>query len=174
MRALLIALTVALTVFGLSACVLPQVGEVAIGVDDAGGPVLVMASCEGPAEFISLSSTAQEPEGVRESARTDRDWRVDLELTNPAPRNEDPAAVSLTAPDDRWNAVGVIDVVAGDDDGRLYRASAWPTTETNLGSIEFTTADLAEIGEGEVLYYERDDKRIGPVSAFIETGLSTC
>lgn len=168
MRALLIALTVALAAFGLSACVLPTVGEVAIGVDDAGGPVLVLASCEGPADFIRLESAPEAPEG------TEQTWRVDMELTNRAPSNEDPAAVSLNAPDDRWDAVGVVDVAAGSDDGRFYRASAAPTTDANLGSVEFTTAELAEIGDGEVLYYDRDDRRIGPVSAFIETGLSNC
>ncbi|THV28318.1 hypothetical protein [Glycomyces paridis] len=167
MRALLIAAATALAAFGLSACSLPPVGAVAVGVDDAGGPVLVMASCEGPAEHIEVSSAPE----TGTASPTVQDWREDLELSNPEPRDDDPAAVSLTDPGGRWEAV-----IAGAEftEGRVYEARAWPTTEGTLGSIDFTTAEIADLGEGEVLYYDEAVKRRGPVADFVDAGLAHC
>lgn len=166
MRALLLAIVSALALASLSGCSAVQVGRLAVGVNTAGDPVLVMASCEGPPSAISISAA--------DLGQTDpalQEWNTSLELDNPDRRLDDPAAIALTDPGDRWT------VTAGGtvfEDGKLYEVWAWPASDENLGSVQFDLARISVLGEGEVLYQDGPDDRIVPVAEFIDFSLEAC
>jgi len=161
------ALVTVFAALSLSACSLAQVGRVGVGVDRNGDPVLVMASCEGPARNIQVTSALTDTDDETPT------WSNGLELSNPIPESSDPAAVSLVDPDPRWVATEPASEFRVD---RVYSVRAWPTTEATLGAVDFTMTQLAEVGPGEVLRNSDDPEgyRIEPVADFIDSSLARC
>ncbi|WP_026929353.1 hypothetical protein [Glycomyces tenuis] len=163
MRTLLITLLAVSAAAALAGCSPEDVGDVGVGVNAQGDPVLVMASCEGPADRIEISSAS-----AAEPGPEGRNWATERELENPEPSYADPAAVSLAEPDPRWEDDGGRPV--GFEDDRIYRVRALPEGAGTLGSVSFEMADLAGLEPGEVL----SDRGIASVSEFIDRAHEAC
>lgn len=166
MRALLLALISALALVSLSGCQAEQVGRLAAAINADDEPVLVMASCEGPPNAISVTETT-----LGEPDPFEQEWQTTLELDNPDRQIDDPWAISLANPDDRWT---VVEQGADFEDGKLYEAWAWPADDENLGSVQFDFDRLNELGEDEVLYQDGGTDQVVPVSEFLDRSLDEC
>ncbi|MFG3341171.1 hypothetical protein [Glycomyces sp. NPDC048151] len=164
MRALLLALIAALALASLSGCQAARVGRLAVGVNAEDEPVLVMASCSGSPYAISVWQAAEPDPALQHQTEL-------LRLENDDPRIDDPAAVSLSNPDDRWTEVER----NGDfETGMYYEAMAWPDNDENLGFVRFDLARLNELGEDEVLYQDSQQNHVVPVAEFIDLALDEC
>jgi hypothetical protein len=166
MRPILLALASVLSLLTLSACQAERVGRLAAAVNADGEPVLVMASCEGPPYAIEVTET---PLGQPDPF--EQVWEPTLELDNADPRFDDPAAISLVNPGERWT---VTERSSDFEDGMLYEVWAWPAGDENLGSVQFDLERLAALGEGEVLYQDNGADHVVPVDEFMDLALGEC
>ncbi|SDL72651.1 hypothetical protein SAMN05216298_4927 [Glycomyces sambucus] len=91
MRTLLRVAVLLLAAAALSSCSAEEVGLVGVGVDSAGGPVVAMTSCEGPATSMTLSSAVAEPAASASASAT---ATATATATDPTPAATDRATES--------------------------------------------------------------------------------